>query len=74
MSDVAGHGKQLPSAEREQQLRMELQQVDHQISQQTQMRGLEVGTSIWSSWGVVWREMTLVKLFKGCLCSDISNT
>lgn len=44
MSDVAGHGKQLPSAEREQQLRMELQQVDHQISQQTQMRGLEVGT------------------------------
>ncbi|XP_042729000.1 roquin-1 isoform X7 [Lagopus leucura] len=41
MSDVAGHGKQLPSAEREQQLRMELQQVDHQISQQTQMRGLE---------------------------------
>lgn len=49
MSDVAGHGKQLPSAEREQQLRMELQQVDHQISQQTQMRGLEVGTSIWSS-------------------------
>lgn len=51
MSDVAAHGKQLPSAEREQQLRMELQQVDHQISQQTQMRGLEVGTSIWSSTG-----------------------
>lgn len=49
MSDVAGHGKPLPSAEREQQLRMELQQVDHQISQQTQMRGLEVGTSIWRS-------------------------
>ncbi|PKU37187.1 roquin-1 isoform x2 [Limosa lapponica baueri] len=49
MSDVAGHGKQLPSAEREQQLRMELQQVDHQISQQTQMRGLEVGTNIWRS-------------------------
>lgn len=49
MSDVAGHGKQLPSAEREQQLRMELQQVDHQISQQTQMRGLEVGTDIWKS-------------------------
>lgn len=49
MSDVAGHGKQLPSAEREQQLRMELQQVDHQISQQTQMRGLEVGTNVWKS-------------------------
>lgn len=49
MSDVAGHGKQLPSAEREQQLRMELQQVDHQISQQTQMRGLEVGSSICKS-------------------------
>lgn len=45
MSDVAGHGKQLPSAEREQQLRMELQQVDHQISQQTQMRGLEESQS-----------------------------
>lgn len=45
MSDVAGHGKQLPSVEREQQLRMELQQVDHQISQQTQMRGLEESQS-----------------------------
>ncbi|XP_037999932.1 roquin-1 isoform X11 [Motacilla alba alba] len=45
MADVAGHGKQLPSAEREQQLRMELQQVDHQISQQTQMRGLEESQS-----------------------------
>ncbi|XP_027748674.1 roquin-1 isoform X10 [Empidonax traillii] len=45
MPDVAGHGKQLPSAEREQQLRMELQQVDHQISQQTQMRGLEESQS-----------------------------
>ncbi|XP_029819890.1 roquin-1 isoform X9 [Manacus vitellinus] len=45
MSDVAGHGKQLPSAEREQQLRMELQQVDHQISQQTQLRGLEESQS-----------------------------
>ncbi|KAM4896100.1 roquin-1 isoform 9-T10 [Sylvia borin] len=45
MSDVAGHGKPLPSAEREQQLRMELQQVDHQISQQTQMRGLEESQS-----------------------------
>uniref|UniRef100_A0A8C5JPN3 RING-type E3 ubiquitin transferase n=1 Tax=Junco hyemalis TaxID=40217 RepID=A0A8C5JPN3_JUNHY len=45
MSDVAAHGKQLPSAEREQQLRMELQQVDHQISQQTQMRGLEESQS-----------------------------
>ncbi|XP_041335483.1 roquin-1 isoform X9 [Pyrgilauda ruficollis] len=45
MSDVAGHGKQLPSADREQQLRMELQQVDHQISQQTQMRGLEESQS-----------------------------
>ncbi|XP_050163333.1 roquin-1 isoform X4 [Myiozetetes cayanensis] len=45
MPDMAGHGKQLPSAEREQQLRMELQQVDHQISQQTQMRGLEESQS-----------------------------
>ncbi|XP_064520182.1 roquin-1 isoform X10 [Pseudopipra pipra] len=45
ISDVAGHGKQLPSAEREQQLRMELQQVDHQISQQTQLRGLEESQS-----------------------------
>ncbi|KAM9128959.1 roquin-1 isoform 2-T4 [Pangshura tecta] len=41
MSDVAGHGKPLPSAEREQQLRLELQQLNHQISQQTQLRGLE---------------------------------
>lgn len=67
MSDVAGHGKQLPSAEREQQLRMELQQVDHQISQQTQMRGLEVGTI---RKGVKeWkreREMKLTKLLYIC--------
>ncbi|KAG6929654.1 ring finger and CCCH-type domains 1 [Chelydra serpentina] len=41
MSDVASHGKSLPSAEREQQLRLELQQLNHQISQQTQLRGLE---------------------------------
>uniref|UniRef100_A0A452IB33 RING-type E3 ubiquitin transferase n=1 Tax=Gopherus agassizii TaxID=38772 RepID=A0A452IB33_9SAUR len=41
MSDVASHGKPLPSAEREQQLRLELQQLNHQISQQTQLRGLE---------------------------------
>ncbi|XP_053102318.1 roquin-1 isoform X6 [Hemicordylus capensis] len=40
MSDVAGHGKPLPSSERE-QLRLELQQLNHQISQQTQLRGLE---------------------------------
>ncbi|XP_034978314.1 roquin-1 isoform X2 [Zootoca vivipara] len=39
MTDVAGHGKPLPSSEREQQLRLELQQLNHQISQQT--RGLE---------------------------------
>ncbi|XP_048715556.1 roquin-1 isoform X6 [Caretta caretta] len=41
MSDVASHGKPLPSADREQQLRLELQQLNHQISQQTQLRGLE---------------------------------
>lgn len=41
MSEVASHGKPLPSAERE-QLRLELQQLNHQISQQTQLRGLEV--------------------------------
>ncbi|XP_005304293.1 roquin-1 isoform X11 [Chrysemys picta bellii] len=41
MSDVASHGKPLPSAERDQQLRLELQQLNHQISQQTQLRGLE---------------------------------
>ncbi|PNI20241.1 RC3H1 isoform 2 [Pan troglodytes] len=40
MSEVASHGKPLPSAERE-QLRLELQQLNHQISQQTQLRGLE---------------------------------
>ncbi|XP_044295034.1 roquin-1 isoform X10 [Varanus komodoensis] len=39
MPDVAGHGKPLPPSEREQQLRLELQQLNHQISQQT--RGLE---------------------------------
>lgn len=43
MSEVASHGKPLPSAERE-QLRLELQQLNHQISQQTQLRGLEVPT------------------------------
>lgn len=41
MSEVASHGKPLPSAERE-QLRLELQQLNHQISQQTQLHGLEV--------------------------------
>ncbi|XP_075793056.1 roquin-1 isoform X3 [Pelodiscus sinensis] len=41
MPDVASHGKPLASAEREQQLRLELQQLNHQISQQTQLRGLE---------------------------------
>ncbi|XP_055964586.1 roquin-1 [Sorex fumeus] len=40
MSEVASHGKPLPSAERE-RLRLELQQLNHQISQQTQLRGLE---------------------------------
>uniref|UniRef100_A0A8D1HJH8 RING-type E3 ubiquitin transferase n=1 Tax=Sus scrofa TaxID=9823 RepID=A0A8D1HJH8_PIG len=40
MSEVASRGKPLPSAERE-QLRLELQQLNHQISQQTQLRGLE---------------------------------
>ncbi|XP_023609720.1 roquin-1 isoform X6 [Myotis lucifugus] len=40
MSEVASHGKPLPSADRE-QLRLELQQLNHQISQQTQLRGLE---------------------------------
>uniref|UniRef100_A0A8C7E635 RING-type E3 ubiquitin transferase n=1 Tax=Naja naja TaxID=35670 RepID=A0A8C7E635_NAJNA len=39
MTDIANHGKSLPSSEREQQLRLELQQLNHQISQQT--RGLE---------------------------------
>nr|XP_060630378.1 roquin-1 isoform X2 [Anolis sagrei ordinatus] len=39
VTEVAGHGKALPSSEREQQLRLELQQLNHQISQQT--RGLE---------------------------------
>ncbi|XP_077784325.1 roquin-1 isoform X5 [Podarcis muralis] len=43
MTDVAGHGKPLPSSEREQQLRLELQQLNHQISQQT--RGLEESQS-----------------------------
>lgn len=41
MSEVGSHGKTLPSADRE-QLRLELQQLNHQISQQTQLRGLEV--------------------------------
>lgn len=41
MAEVASHGKPLLSAERE-QLRLELQQLNHQISQQTQLRGLEV--------------------------------
>ncbi|KAE8610354.1 hypothetical protein XENTR_v10012094 [Xenopus tropicalis] len=36
--------KPLPTSERE-QLRMELQQVNQQISQQTQMRGMEVATN-----------------------------
>lgn len=40
MSEVASHGKALPSADRE-QLRLELQQLNHQINQQTQLRGLE---------------------------------
>lgn len=40
MTEVASHGKPLPSAERE-QLRLELQQLNHQISQQAQLRGLE---------------------------------
>ncbi|XP_066227645.1 roquin-1 isoform X1 [Saccopteryx leptura] len=40
VSEVASHGKPLPSADRE-QLRLELQQLNHQISQQTQLRGLE---------------------------------
>ncbi|XP_074164494.1 roquin-1 isoform X1 [Sminthopsis crassicaudata] len=40
MSEVASHGKPLPSAERE-QLRLELQQLNHQINQHTQLRGLE---------------------------------
>lgn len=40
MAEVATHGKPLPSAERE-QLRLELQQLNHQINQQTQLRGLE---------------------------------
>lgn len=40
MSEVGSHGKTLPSADRE-QLRLELQQLNHQISQQTQLRGLE---------------------------------
>lgn len=40
MAEVASHGKPLLSAERE-QLRLELQQLNHQISQQTQLRGLE---------------------------------
>ncbi|XP_054835446.1 roquin-1 isoform X3 [Eublepharis macularius] len=45
ITDAAGHGKPLPSAEREQQLRLELQQLNHQISQQTQLRGLEESQS-----------------------------
>ncbi|XP_064132696.1 roquin-1 isoform X4 [Loxodonta africana] len=40
LSEVTSHGKPLPSAERE-QLRLELQQLNHQINQQTQLRGLE---------------------------------
>ncbi|ERE72677.1 roquin [Cricetulus griseus] len=40
MAEVVSHGKPLLSAERE-QLRLELQQLNHQISQQTQLRGLE---------------------------------
>lgn len=56
--DVTGHGKPLPSSEREQQLRLELQQLNHQINQQTQLRGLEVCTHFlhyflkrsWSNW------------------------
>lgn len=44
MPDVTGHEKPLPSSEREQQLRLELQQLNHQINQQTQLRGLEVHT------------------------------
>ncbi|XP_062989901.1 roquin-1 isoform X3 [Elgaria multicarinata webbii] len=43
MTEVASHGKPLPSSEREQQLRLELQQLNHQISQQT--RGLEESQS-----------------------------
>uniref|UniRef100_A0A8D0C3Z2 RING-type E3 ubiquitin transferase n=1 Tax=Salvator merianae TaxID=96440 RepID=A0A8D0C3Z2_SALMN len=43
LSDVAGHGKPLPPSEREQQLRLELQQLNHQISQQT--RGLEAASN-----------------------------
>ncbi|XP_074858809.1 roquin-1 isoform X4 [Carettochelys insculpta] len=45
MSDVAGHGKPLASAEREKQLRLELQQLNHQISQQTQLRGIEAANN-----------------------------
>uniref|UniRef100_A0A8D0HGW7 RING-type E3 ubiquitin transferase n=1 Tax=Sphenodon punctatus TaxID=8508 RepID=A0A8D0HGW7_SPHPU len=41
MTDVVSHGKQSPAAEREQQLRLELQQLNHQINQQTQLRGME---------------------------------
>ncbi|XP_029473576.1 roquin-1 isoform X3 [Rhinatrema bivittatum] len=44
MSDVAGHGKPIPTSERD-QLRMELQQLNHQINQQTQMRGLEAASN-----------------------------
>ncbi|MEE6496025.1 hypothetical protein FKM82_002208 [Ascaphus truei] len=40
MSEVASHAKPLPTSDRE-QLRMELQQLNHQISQHTQMRGME---------------------------------
>lgn len=57
MMDVAGHGKQLPSSEREQQLRLELQQLNHQINQQTQLRGLEVCTPVYL---LRWVQLTSV--------------
>ncbi|XP_030061224.1 roquin-1 isoform X2 [Microcaecilia unicolor] len=44
MADVAGHGKPIPTSERD-QLRMELQQLNHQINQQTQMRGIEAASN-----------------------------
>ncbi|XP_075472783.1 roquin-1 isoform X5 [Ascaphus truei] len=44
MSEVASHAKPLPTSDRE-QLRMELQQLNHQISQHTQMRGMEVASN-----------------------------
>nr|XP_033771337.1 roquin-1 isoform X4 [Geotrypetes seraphini] len=44
IADVAGHGKPMPTSERD-QLRMELQQLNHQINQQTQMRGIEAASN-----------------------------